>query len=135
MTMARNTPRSTAHHAAVRSVILPDMHNPPQGRKLCYKEGMKRRPKHYRQQIYDYIEEMLGRPLTFEEHDTLRDMIGDYVFSMANMRAIFARTLCIHDWKVDKKVEADGQKFKMYVKCVKCDKRTSKKMSYHSLRV
>jgi hypothetical protein len=95
---------------------------------------MKRRPKHYRQQIYEYVEELLGRPLTFDEHDVLRDMIGEYVFSVANMRAILSRTLCHHDWKVDKKVEA-GEKIRLFVKCVKCDKRTYKKMSTHSLRI
>lgn len=95
---------------------------------------MKRRPKHYRQQIYDYVEELLGRPLTFDEHDALRDMIGEYVFSVANMRAIVGRMLCAHDWKVDKKMEV-GDRPKLYVKCLKCDKRTTKKMSYHSMRV
>jgi hypothetical protein len=96
--------------------------------------SMKRRPKHYRQQIYDYVEEMLGRPLTFEEHDTLRDMIGDYVFSMANIRAILSRTLCSHQWKADKKVEM-GDKPRLFVKCIKCDKRTTKKMPTYSARI
>lgn len=94
----------------------------------------KMRPKHYRQQIYDYVEELLGRPLSFEEHDVLRDMIIDYVFSANNLRAIADRMFCIHDWKVDKKIEG-GEKVKLYVKCVKCDKRTQKKMSVHSVRV
>jgi hypothetical protein len=95
---------------------------------------MRQRPKHYRQQIYDYIEEMLGRPLTFDEHDKLRDMIGEYVFSMANMRAILGRTFCAHKWKPDKKVEA-GEKVRLYVKCVKCDKRTTHKMKTRSARI
>lgn len=95
---------------------------------------MKRRPKHYRQQIYDYVEELLGRPLTFDEHDALRDMIGEYVFSMANIRAIMGRMLCAHDWKVDKKIEM-GEKVRLYVKCTKCDKRTTKKMPMHSARL
>ena len=95
---------------------------------------MKKRAKHYRQQIYDYIEEMLGRPLTFEEHDDLRDMIGEYVFSSSNIRGILQRFFCAHEWKVDKKVEM-GQKFRMFVKCAKCDKRTTKKMPTHSMRV
>jgi hypothetical protein len=96
---------------------------------------MKRRPKHYRQQIYDYIEELLERPLTLEEHDALRDMMSEYVFSVANVRALMGRIVCHHDWKVDKKVEGAGDKVRLYVKCSKCDKRTTKKMSYHALRV
>jgi hypothetical protein len=95
---------------------------------------MKRRPKHYRQQIYDYIEELLDRPLTFDEHDVLRDMIGEYVFSVGNLRAVLTRFFCSHDWKVDKKIEA-GEKLKLYVKCMKCDKRTFKKMPMRSMRV
>lgn len=95
---------------------------------------MKKRPKHYRQQIYDYVEELLGRPLTFEEHDALRDMIVDYVFSVANLRAIVGRAFCYHEWKVDKKVEG-GERTHLFVKCVKCDKRTRKKMPLRSLRV
>jgi len=94
----------------------------------------KQRPKHYRRQIYDYVEELLGRPLTFDEHDVLRDMIGEYVFSMANIRAILSRMLCGHDWRVDKKIEA-GENPRLFVKCAKCDKRTYRKMSTHSLRV
>jgi hypothetical protein len=95
---------------------------------------MKLRPKHYRQQIYDYVEEMLGRPLTFDEHDALRDMITEYVFSMANVRAMIGRALCIHDWKPDKKVEV-GKKPRLYVKCLKCDKRTTKKMTYRTVHM
>ena len=95
---------------------------------------MKRRPKHYRQQIYEFVEQLLERPLTFEEHDELRDMIGEYVFSISNVRAILGRTLCAHDWKVDKQVEI-GEKFKLFVKCSKCDKRTTQKMSMHSARL
>lgn len=94
----------------------------------------KRRPKHYRQQIYDYVEELTGRPLTFEEHDALRDMIGEYVFSVANLRAILWRTVCHHNWKADKKIEA-GETPRMFVKCTKCDKRTTKKLPVHSVRV
>ncbi len=93
-----------------------------------------KRPKHYRQQIYDYIEELLDRPLTFEEHDILRDFIIDYVFSVANLRTILSRAFCIHDWKVDKKIEA-GEKLRLYVKCIKCDKRTKRKMPTRSMRV
>ncbi|MDB4992423.1 MAG: hypothetical protein JWL75_668 [Parcubacteria group bacterium] len=95
---------------------------------------MKQRPKHYRQRIYDYIEELLERPLTFDEHDILRDMIGEYVFSVGNIRAVLSRAVCSHDWKVDKKIEG-GEKLRLFVKCVKCDKRTSKKMPVHSIRV
>jgi hypothetical protein len=95
---------------------------------------MKRRPKHYRQHIYDYVEELLGRSLTLEEHDALRDMIGEYVFSSANLSAILSRAFCIHEWKADKKVEA-GENVRLYVKCVKCDKHTTKKMPTYSVRV
>lgn len=95
---------------------------------------MKKRPKHYRREIYDYVEELLGRPLTFDEHDTLRDMMMEYVFSTRNLRSMLSRTFCRHDWKVDKKVEG-GEQFKLYVKCVKCDKRTQKKMPTRSMRV
>ncbi len=93
-----------------------------------------KRPKHHRQGIYDYVEELLERPLTFDEHDILRDLITEYVFSVSNMRSILSRIFCLHDWKVDKKVEG-GENFKLYVKCVKCDKRTEKKMSTRSMRV
>lgn len=93
-----------------------------------------KRPKHYRQQIYEYVEELLGRPLTFDEHDNLRDMMGEYVFSAANMRAILGRMFCAHDWKVDKRVEL-GEKFQLFVKCTKCDKRTTKRMPMRSARL
>lgn len=95
---------------------------------------MKQRPKHFRQRIYDYIEELLGRPLTFDEHDILRDMIGEYVFSMGNIRAVLSRAVCAHDWKVDNKIEG-GEKLRLFVKCIKCDKRTSKKMPVYSMKV
>lgn len=94
-----------------------------------------KRPKQYRQRIYDYIEELLGRPLTFEEHDDLRDMIGEYAFSAANMRAMFGRAFCSHDWKVDKRIELGGEKFQLFVKCTKCDKRTTKRMPMRSARL
>ena len=93
-----------------------------------------KQPKHYRQQIYDYIETLLGRPLTFDEHDELRDMIGEYVFSRNNLQAVLSRTFCNHDWVVDKKLEM-GEKFKLYVKCVKCDKRTTKSMPERAMRL
>lgn len=95
---------------------------------------MKKRPKHYREQIYDYVESLIDRPLTFEEHDILRDLIMDYVFTVSNLRAIVARMVCIHDWKADKRIEG-GDKVRLFVKCVKCDKRTLKKMPMHSARV
>ncbi len=50
---------------------------------------MKPRPKHYRQRIYDYVEGMLGRPLSLDEHDDLRDIISEYAFSITNLRAQF----------------------------------------------
>lgn len=93
-----------------------------------------KRPKHYRQQIYEYIEQMLGRPLTLEEHDDLRDMMGEYVFSSSNIQAILRRMTCSHDWKVDKRVEL-GEKFQLFVKCTKCDKRTTKRMPMRSARL
>lgn len=95
---------------------------------------MKQRPKFYRQQIYDYVEELLERPLTFDEHDQLRDMIGEYVFSRANLRALLSRTFCHHDWKPDKKIQV-GTRPRLYVKCVKCDKQTTKKMPVRSMRL
>lgn len=87
-----------------------------------------KRPRDYRQQIYGYIEELLGRPLTFEEHDDLRDMMSEYVFSTQNMGALVRRVFCVHDWTSDKKVESGGSQTRVYVKCVKCDKRSLKKM-------
>ncbi|MEA2701487.1 MAG: hypothetical protein QOE22_196 [Candidatus Parcubacteria bacterium] len=84
-------------------------------------------PKHYRQQIYGYIEELLGRPLTFEEHDDLRDMVSEYVFSTQNIGATIRRFFCNHDWIGDKRIES-GAQTRVYVKCVKCDKRTKKRM-------
>ena len=92
----------------------------------------RKHPKEYRQQIYDYIEELLERPLTFDEHDQLRDMMGEYVFSVSNLRGVAKRLFCHHDWKVDKKVEANGTRFRLYVKCLKCDKRTTKRMPMHA---
>ena len=94
----------------------------------------KKRPKQYRQEIYGYIESLIDRPLTFDEHDELRDMINEYVFGVTNLRSILRRALCIHDWKVDKKVEV-GEKFQLYVKCTKCDKRTTRRMHVHSARL
>lgn len=94
----------------------------------------RKRPKHYRQQIYDYVEELLGRPLTFDEHDDLRDMMGEYVFSVSNLRGVVQRLFCSHDWKVDKKVEVGGKRFRLYVKCMKCDKRTTKRMPLRSVQ-
>lgn len=94
----------------------------------------KKRPKHYRRQIYDYVEELLERPLTFDEHDVLRDMMGEYIFSVTNLRGVVQRMFCAHDWKVDKKIEV-GERFRLYVKCTKCDKRTTKRMPMHSVRL
>lgn len=91
-------------------------------------------PKHYRQQIYGYIEELLGRPLTFEEHDDLRDMMTEYVFSGQNMSAMLRRFFCFHDWVSDRKVEG-GQHARVHVKCRKCDKRTKKRMPTISMNV
>lgn len=95
---------------------------------------MNMRPKEQRQQIYSYVEELLGRQLTFEEHDDLLDMITEYAFDTHNMKSMMRRVFCLHDWKVDKKIEA-GEKLRLFVKCVKCDKRTSKKMPTRSMRV
>lgn len=88
-----------------------------------------KKPKEYRQQIYGYIEELLGRPLTFEEHDDLRDMMTEYVFSTQNLGAMMRRFVCWHDWTSDRIGMVEGGKNSgVYVKCVKCDKRTRKKM-------
>ncbi|MES2225260.1 MAG: hypothetical protein V4480_00435 [Patescibacteria group bacterium] len=95
---------------------------------------MKKRPKQYRQEIYNFIEDRLGRLLTIDEHDELRDLIFDYVFSTRNLRAVLSRTFCRHEWEVDKKVEG-GERFLLYVKCAKCDTRTSKKMPTRSVRL
>ena len=86
-----------------------------------------KQPRDYRQQIYGYIEELLGRPLTFEEHDDLRDMMSEYVFSMQNVGAVVRRVFCNHDWISDKRVES-GAQTRVHVKCLKCDKRSLKKM-------
>lgn len=85
-------------------------------------------PKEYRQRVYDYVEELLGRPLTFEEHDDLRDMMNEYVFSATNLRATIRRFFCRHEWIGDKMVEGGGKHTQAYVKCIKCDKRTMKRM-------
>lgn len=93
-------------------------------------------PKHYRQQIYGYIEELLGRSLTFEEHDDLRDMMAEYVFSMQNLGSITRRAFCFHDWTTDHIGRIEGGKSpRVYVKCQKCDKRSYKKMPTISMRV
>lgn len=91
-------------------------------------------PKDYRKQIYGYIEELLGRSLTYEEHDDLRDMMMEYVFSTQNMGTTVRRLFCIHDWIIDRKVEG-GQQLRAHVKCRKCDKRTLKKMPSVSMKV
>lgn len=88
---------------------------------------MSKLPKEYRQEIYAYVEELLGRQLTFDEHDTLRDMMIEYVFSMRSMRMALKRTFCLHDWRADKQVEG-GKRPLVHVKCARCDKRTKKKM-------
>jgi hypothetical protein len=90
-------------------------------------------PKDYRQQIYSYVEELLERPLTFEEHDDLRDMLTEYVFSMQSISAYMRRVFCAHEWINDKKVES-GPDTRLHVKCAKCDKRTMKKMPMISMQ-
>lgn len=87
-----------------------------------------RHPKDYRQKVYDYVEELLGRPLTFEEHDDLRDMMNEYVFSATNLRATVRRVFCRHEWTSDKMIEGGGRQTRAYVKCVRCDKRSMKHM-------
>jgi len=95
-----------------------------------------KKPKEYRQQIYGYIEELLGRPLTFEEHDDLRDMMTEYVFSTQNLGAMTRRLVCWHDWTSDRIGMVEGGKdSRVYVKCVKCDKRTRKKMPTISMNI
>jgi len=84
-------------------------------------------PKEYREEIYSYVEDLLERPLTFEEHDELRDMILDYVFDMRSIRMYVRRTLCMHAWASDKKVEG-GKRPVIHLKCRKCDKRKAKRM-------
>lgn len=83
-------------------------------------------PKDYRHQIYSYVEELIERPLTFDEHDDLRDMLNEYAFSKRNVVFYVRRAFCFHDWSSDNKVEA-GQRTRVYVKCLKCDKRTKKR--------
>ena len=92
-------------------------------------------PKDYRQQIYAYVEELLERPLTFEEHDDLRDMLTEYVFSMQNIGAYMRRVFCLHDWISDKKIETSGSSPRVHVKCSKCDRRTKKKMPTISMKM
>ena len=84
-------------------------------------------PKDFRQEIYTYIEGLLGRPLTFEEHDELREMMVGYLFSSQNLKAGFGRLFCLHEWTSDKKVES-GENSRIYVKCIKCDKRSRKRI-------
>jgi len=93
-------------------------------------------PREYRQQIYGYIEELLGRPLTFEEHDDLRDMMTGYVLSTQNPGAMLRRAFCAHDWASDRigKIEG-GKNPRVYVKCVKCDKRSLRKMPTISMHI
>ena len=86
-----------------------------------------KRPKDYRQEIYSYVVGLLGRPLTYEEHDDLHDMMSEYVFSMRNMGATIRRIFCRHDWISDKKIES-GQRQRAYVKCLHCDKRSFRKV-------
>jgi hypothetical protein len=93
-----------------------------------------KKPKQYREEIYDYIESLLGRPLTFEEHDDLRDMMTEYVFSSQNMSSMFRKMFCSHDWISDKKIEG-GQRTRVHVKCSKCDKRSYKEMPTISMRI
>ena len=90
--------------------------------------------KEHRQEMYDYVESLLGRHLTFEEHDTMRGIMVSYVLDASNLRTTLRRFFCIHDWNIDRKVEA-GEKVRMYVKCAKCDKRTKKKMPTRSMQI
>ncbi|HEY0010353.1 MAG TPA: hypothetical protein VGB97_00365 [Candidatus Paceibacterota bacterium] len=83
-------------------------------------------PKDYRHEIYTYIEGLLERPLSFEEHDDLQDMLNDYA-SMRNLGLYVRRALCRHNWSSDNKIEG-GQKTLVHMKCTKCDKRKLKKM-------
>jgi|GEM_PF-5799522 len=85
-------------------------------------------PKEHRQKVYDYVESLLGRPLTYEEHDDLRDIMSEYILSVTNLQAIVNRIFCTHEWIGDKMVESGGKQTRAYVKCVKCDKRTLKRM-------
>lgn len=97
---------------------------------------MKKLPKEYRQQIYGYIEELLGRPLTLDEHDDLRDMMTEYIFSTQNLGSMLRRYVCWHDWTSDRVgLIEGGTHVRMYVKCLKCDKRTRKKMPTISMGV
>jgi hypothetical protein len=93
-----------------------------------------RESKEYRQEIYGYVEELLGRQLTFQEHDDLRDIMVSYVFDRSNLRTLIRRVFCNHEWKIDKKIEA-GEAIKMFVKCHKCDKRTKQKMPTRSVKI
>lgn len=88
---------------------------------------MTKLPKHYRKEIYEYVEELLGRNLTLDEHDNLRDMMIEYVFSMRSMRMSLKRAFCFHAWVADKQVEG-GKRPKVHVKCTRCDKRSVKHM-------
>lgn len=90
--------------------------------------------KEYRQEVYVYVESLLGRHLTFDEHDDLRDIMVSYVLDASNMKTMLFRFFCIHEWKIDKKVEA-GEKIRLYVKCLKCDTRTLKKMPTRTMRI
>jgi hypothetical protein len=97
---------------------------------------MKKLPKEHRQQIYGYIEELLARPLTLDEHDVLRDMMTEYAISTQDLRSMLRRYVCLHDWASDRVgLVEGGTNSRMYVKCRKCDKRTSKKMPTISMNI
>lgn len=97
---------------------------------------MNKRPKEYRQQIYAYIEGLLERPLTLEEHDDLRDMMTEYVFSVQNLSAMVQRFFCIHDWTSDRVGMVEGgTRSRVHVKCRKCDKRSQRQMPTISMHV
>ncbi|HEY4489252.1 MAG TPA: hypothetical protein VJA87_02100 [Candidatus Paceibacterota bacterium] len=85
-------------------------------------------PKEYRQKVYDYVEELLGRPLTYGEHDDLRDIMSEYISSVTSLQTVVGRIFCAHEWIGDKMVESGSKQTRAYVKCVKCDKRIMKRM-------
>ncbi len=90
--------------------------------------------KEHRREIYEYVEKLIGRNLTFDERDDIRSMMASYVLDASNFKTTLRRFFCIHDWNIDRKIEA-GKDIRMFVKCAKCDKRTKKKMSTRSMQV
>lgn len=76
-------------------------------------------PRIHRRRLYDYIEDLLDRDLTCEEHDKIRELVRTYSNDAFKPTHFLKQLFCNHDWKVEQ-VEI-SQVMKSFIKCRKCD--------------